>query len=103
MEKAIKAKVEYILEEFSETRNSDIELMIKIIKFYYPNYIYETHCGNKAVCLSALHDLPREDHIKRIRAKFNSVGKYLPTEWEVAKARRINEEVWREAMKGKLF
>ncbi|MCK4454465.1 hypothetical protein KAU51_03985 [Candidatus Parcubacteria bacterium] len=99
MEKALKAKVEYILQEFPDTRNSDIELMITIIERYYSNWIE----GDEYIKLSDLHQLPREDHIKRIRAKFNSVGKYLPTEWEVAKARRINEEVWREAMKGKLF
>lgn len=98
MEKTLKSKIEFILQEHPETRNSDTLLMIKIIEWYYAGHI---HCEGTInyIDLNDLQILPREDHIKRVRAKFNSVGKYLPTRWEVAKARKISEVVWKEAMR----
>ena len=91
--KNLKKKIEYCLKNYEETRNSDITLMIKIIEEYYSHYI----C-NGMIELEKLYELPREDNIKRIRARFNSNGKYLPTSEAVAKKRGIDEDTWRLAM-----
>lgn len=46
--------------------------------------------------LAKIVDLPREDHIKRIRAKIqNEEKKFLPTTEEVRRQRKISEEDWR--------
>lgn len=41
----------------------------------------------------------REDNIKRIRAKFNSKGLYLPTDENVRKQRKISQERWENYLK----
>lgn len=95
----LKIQVEYCLATFPETRDSDISLLLKIWNEYYPQRIFLTEFGNPAVMLSDLYELPREDGVKRYRAHFqNDHNLYLPTSWEVAKQRKINEERWREAM-----
>jgi hypothetical protein len=51
------------------------------------------------VQLEKLFDLPREDNLKRIRAKIqNEEGKYLPTKKEIALKRGIEESKWHKAM-----
>lgn len=86
--------VEKVLQDVPETRNSDITLMIEVWKRFYSHKLQ-----GMAVALQDLYELPREDNIKRLRAKFNEYGKYLPTSWEVAQQRRIDEGVWREYMR----
>ena len=96
--KTLQGQVEYILATIPETRNSDIALMVALWERFYPLLLVPTGKGSM-VFLSKLYDLPREDNIKRVRAKFqNELKQYLPTSLEVAKQRKINEEVWREAM-----
>lgn len=95
----IKTMVLKVLESQPETRNSDIALMIAIWKLYYPKSIKIGKSGDEGIWLKDLHILPREDHVKRHRAKIqNEKHLYLPTDWAVAKQRKINEERWREAM-----
>jgi len=37
--------------------------------------------------------------VKRVRAHYqNDQGLFLPTDWKVAKQRKINEEVWKREM-----
>lgn len=91
-------QVEYMLRNVPETRNSDITLMIAIWERYYPTKLLVGQSGAKAVLLKNLYDLPREDAIKRARAKFNEEGKYYPTDWKVAKQRGIKEDEWREIL-----
>jgi hypothetical protein len=89
--KTLKSQVRYILENNIESRNSDITLMIEVWKKFYG--------VQENIDLYQLYDLPREDNIKRIRAKFqNEDGLYLPTTWEVAKRRGIEENKWRVFM-----
>ena len=90
----LRDKVWFILDSKPSTRNCDIKLMIAIWEFYHSELVEDGQ-----VLLQDLHKLPREDHIKRYRAKFNAQGRYLPTEEKVAKARKINEDVWREKMR----
>ena len=89
MDKTLKQKVETILREQPETRNSDIALTIAIWKRYYG--------VEDSITLNRLYDLPREDNVKRIRAVFqNDNNHFLPTSEEVRKKRGIEESKWRE-------
>ncbi len=89
MYNTLKKQVEAVLKEYPETRNSDITLTTKIWQRFYG--IGDT------VELKKLYDLPREDNIKRIRAKFCEEKKSwaYPTSLLVAKQRKIKEEEWR--------
>lgn len=95
MKKALKTMVEECLRNMPETRNSDIVLMLAIWRRYFPQRIRKGASGEEGVWLRDIIDLPREDNIKRVRAKFNAEGKYYPTDWKVAKARGIKEDEWR--------
>jgi hypothetical protein len=84
---------------FPDTRNSDIKLTNSIWYKYYPDKIQKNDNGELVVRLLDLYDLPREDNVKRIRATIqNDEGKFLPTDKEVIKQRRINEEKWRKEL-----
>ena len=87
--------VENILRNMPENRNSDIALTIEIWRKYYPSLIKVGKTGQEGVWLKDIFELPREDNIKRERAKFNALGKYYPTDWKVAKARGLKEDLWR--------
>jgi hypothetical protein len=91
--------VEEILKTIPESRDSDITLTIEIWKKYYPEKIKTTSSGEFGVYLNDLFSLPREDAVKRHRAKIqNDFLKFLPTKLEVALQRKLNEEVWRARM-----
>lgn len=91
-------KILNCLKSYPETRDSDITLMIKIWEDYHSDMLARSG-GELYVKLDRLYDLPREDNIKRYRAKIqNEEHKYLPTTWEIAKARKINEEIWRREL-----
>ena len=95
----LQRQILYCLKEFPDTRNSDIELTIAVWKQFYPQRIIVGKTGTEVVRLRDLFDLPREDYVKRIRAKVqNEQGLYLPTSLEVAKQRDINEYEWRNYM-----
>lgn len=90
------ARVEYCLERFDETRNSDSTLLIRLAENFYPplnKYLYSwREVGD------ALHLLPSLDHIARVRRKVvreNGYKKYLPTDKRIAEARKINETKWK--------
>jgi hypothetical protein len=90
----LKRMVESVLQDTPAARDSDITLTIEIWKRFYPQRVY-----GGTVRLTDLYDLPREDNVKRVRAKFQNEDKlYLPTTWEIAKARGIEEDVWRTAL-----
>jgi len=89
-------KVERVLRQFPETRNSDALLTIQIWKTYNDSQLITWKDWiSKYIKLETVLDLPREDTVKRVRAKLqNEKGLYLPTSIEVRKKRRINEESW---------
>ncbi len=89
----LRDKVETILREDPNARNSDVTLTILIWMRFHPEKIEGDY-----LLLGHLYNLPREDNIKRIRAKFNASGKYLPTDLAIAKRRGIKEEEWRSAL-----
>lgn len=93
--KNLKDKVKYCLEKYPKTRESDVRLTNCVWFTFYKKDLIEIK-GKLYVGLLALYDLPREDNIKRIRAKFNSKGLYLPEDPEVRRKRQIGEEEWRK-------
>lgn len=93
----IKAQVEYILQNSEKARNSDTYGIAQLWLHFYPKSIIETPRG-KAVLLSEMQELPREDAFKRYRAWFNSKGKYLPSDPEVTKARRQRVKDWKNSL-----
>ena len=95
MNRHLKEKVIYCLENYPETRNSDIALTISLWLTYYRDLItcYE---GKVMIELNNLYKVPNQDDISRWRQKIqNEQHLFLPTSLEVVRKRRINEEIWR--------
>ena len=93
----LKIMVTKTLEAIEQTRNDDILLTTEIWKRYYPEHLRIDALGNQFVYLRSLTLLPREDNVKRIRAKLqNEENKFLPTDEKVREQRKISEEQWRE-------
>lgn len=88
-------KVREILKLDEKSRNSDIRLMQLIWWKFYPQFVTEID-GKYYIDINNLYDLPREDNIKRIRAKIQNEEKlYLPTDAIVANKRGWKEDEWR--------
>lgn len=89
------------LRDYKKARDSDQWLTCQIWVTYFPNKIFRNNEDKMSVRLKDVLDLPKQDHIKRIRAIIQNVeGRYLPTSLEVAKQRKINEGVWNAYIKG---
>ena len=99
--KTLIQKVEHVLEEFPETRNSDVALTIQIRKVFFESDLkYNVFKDTHYVDVKKLFKLPREDNVKRIRARIqNKQHRFLPTKLSVVKKRKINEELWRQMMR----
>lgn len=95
----LKEKILWILSEDEQSRNSDIRLTQMIWYKFHNSKLVKLDDGTQAVRLRDLFDLPREDNIKRLRAKIqNEEHKFLPTTMEVRKKRKINERIWHDYM-----
>lgn len=93
--KNLDKKVRACLAKDERSRNSDIRLTQVLWYEYYKEHFKMVE-GHWYVEVNALYDLPREDNIKRIRAKIQNVEKlYLPTDPAVAKKRGWLEDEWR--------
>ena len=88
----LKDQVESILKLESHTRNSDVFLTIRVWQTFYN--------VRQMIFVAQLYDLPREDNIKRIRAKFCEEGNVwaYPTDIKIARQRGILEDKWRQAL-----
>lgn len=73
-------------------------LHMLLINEYFPDSIVTFSEKEIFVKTSTLY-IVREDHIKRIRAIFNSKGLYLPTDEKVRKQRKISQERWENYLK----
>jgi hypothetical protein len=94
----LKSMVEHCLQKYPDTRNSDIKLTNSIWFEFYKDALIEVD-GELAVKLLHLYKLPKEDAVKRWRAKFQNEKKlYLPTDIEVLKKRQGMEEKWRDKL-----
>lgn len=88
--RTLDSQVREILKDNSYTRNNDIDLWIKVLEVYYFDYV-----SFGSVKLEDLHKLPREDHVKRIRAVVqNDEGLYLPTDPSVLEKRGWAQDGW---------
>lgn len=88
--------VEWTLSRFPETRNDDAVLTTRIWEQYCRDFVMMLPDGKFAVTLDNIKYLPREDNVKRIRAKLqNEKHLYLPTDPQVRARRQISEEDWR--------
>ena len=89
-------QVRYILRADKESRNSDITLTIALWRKFYPEAI-KLENGQLYIAVHDLFNLPREDNIKRVRAKIQNVEKlYIPTDPDIAEKRGWELESWRE-------
>jgi len=94
--RTVKERVEYILRKYPEARNSDFYLIVLYIRKFekklskYIKYIpYEVIRGYDGLFES----------IRRARQYIqNTEGKYLPTDPEVLKKRRIKEQAIRKVV-----
>ncbi len=94
-------KTEQILAKYKRARNDDKYLCI-VFWWEYHRGILEMDANNKnpKILLENILQLPSQDFISRCRRKIQESGKYLPTDWEVARKRKINEDVWKNYMLG---
>lgn len=88
-------QVLYCLEQYPETRNSDIALTIRIWQNFTDKLIWSEKSSANYVKVKDLFEMPREDWVKRIRAKIQNEDKlFPPTNPEVIKARRQERGKW---------
>lgn len=92
----LKEKVEIILKNVSRSREDDQYLTLCIWVKYYPEFLFKNELGEYCVKLSDTLKIPKQDNVKRIRAKFNSQGLYLPTNPNVIKKRKILDKQWKQ-------
>ena len=93
----MKTKIHKILASDTESRNDDIRLT-QAYWWTYHREVFTKDFANTEWCvpLKALHKLPSQDGIKRIRAKIqNDMHEFLPTRKEVALKRGMQEQEWR--------
>lgn len=91
----LERQVRHILSTDEKSRNSDIRLTQMIWWHFYRSHMKQID-GKVYVNVADLFTLPREDNIKRIRAKIqNELKEFLPTDASVAKKRGWQEDEWR--------
>ena len=84
----VQKQVEFCLEHFEETRNSD-KTLAKVVWQHY-------HGVGDAMLVDDIFRLPHVPTIKRIRAKLQNVDKkWLPTDPEVQVRRHQLEKDWK--------
>lgn len=82
-------QVEYALSNYEHTRENDKVLTVTVWRLFYK-------VSHTITVEMYLKELPTQDVIKRIRAKFNSKGQYIPRDPEICRARKILETVYTE-------
>lgn len=102
--KTLRVMVENILASVPETRNSDILLTKTIWVRYFKAEILTGKDGREYINIDSLWQLPREDHIKRIRAKIQNEDRlYLPTEKSVFLQRVKLSKAWKKFLGYSVF
>lgn len=95
-DRTLEEQVRHVLSIDEKSRNSDIRLTQMLWWHHYRKYLKQMD-GKVYVNLAYLFELPREDNIKRIRAKIqNDLKEFLPTDPAIAKKRGWKEDEWRE-------
>lgn len=92
----LETQVLAVLAKDEASRNSDIRLT-KVLWYTYHRSHFKEIDGKWYVGVDSLNVLPREDNIKRVRAKIqNEKHLFLPTDPAVAEKRNWNMDAWRE-------
>jgi hypothetical protein len=92
----LEQQIRHTLAMDEKSRNSDIRLTQMLWWNHYRSYMKMID-GKVYVNVANLFDLPREDNIKRIRAKIqNELKEFLPTDPSIAKKRGWQEDEWRK-------
>lgn len=98
-------KVSKLLEEVrrvlalnKEARNNDVKLIKDVLLGYYRQYVqFGTKTGKAFIDLDNEEAVAMFSKIERCRRKVQET-EYMPTDWKVAKRRRIAEATWRAYM-----
>ena len=92
----LKSKILAVLKKYPYTRNSDINLTLKVWELYYPGFIKDGK-----IKLEMMHYLPRESHITRLRAEIqHNMGLYTPTCLKVAYNRNMKQSGYKQYIQG---
>lgn len=92
----LEKQIRHILATDEKSRNSDIRLTQMVWWNHHRSKLHQIN-GRVMVDVADLFTLPREDNIKRIRAKIQNDNKeFLPTDPAVAKKRGWQEDEWRK-------
>ncbi len=94
---SLKSQVIKVLEDSPKTRDSDQYLTLMIWQKFCKDYIHYEN-GKPYIFLEDIMRCPREDNVKRHRAKLNSQGLYLPTNPQVIKARQKKQSKWQKEL-----
>ncbi len=99
--KTLRDQVLYCLENFPETRDSDVTLTARVWCVFCHEQLAQFGGAAFEAVENLLMMLPREDHIKRIRAMVQNEERcFLPRTLEVAKKRGWAEEEWLKYVRG---
>ncbi len=90
-------KTEAILAKYPKARDDDKYLALAVWWNYHKDDISSIN-NSFYIKLEDYYKLPSADFISRCRRKIQEAGKFLPTQWEVAHRRKINEDVWKTYM-----
>lgn len=95
----VKKKVIYVLDKYEYTRDDDTDLMLKIWELFY-KIVPKTNTMMKGsfyvIECDLFRRLPNKDDIKRIRARLNQEWRYISSDPDVRKKRKISEEKYQQ-------
>lgn len=94
----LKKQVEHCLQKHPSSRDCDQKLTLYVWIEFYPQFITRDENEKRQVRLVDILQLPREDNIKRIRARFNQEGLYKSEDIGVLRRRKQLENDWRERL-----
>jgi len=91
-------EVREILAETPESRNNDVLLIRAVLVTYYPEHVqFGTKSAKPFLDLTNEEAVGMFSKIERCRRKIQET-EFMPTNWLVAKRRRIAETTWRAYM-----
>lgn len=93
--KTLMDKVEYCLDKYKETRDSDIELYARMCENFYPPL--ERPLYNWRDLAYAMHQVVALESVTSLRRQIirkHHYTKYLPTSAAIARYRQVNYETW---------
>lgn len=75
----LKGMVEKVLRDVPSSRENDVLLMVEVWRAFHPSRILLNRVtGDEGIRLDDIRHMPQIDAVRRIRARLNAKGKYLP-------------------------